>query len=159
MDMADRIGIEGKLRIYRIHSGGSELRQEVKNIVTNNGLYRLLDLAATSGGIVNYYAWGSSGVQVGSVVAKVAATSGLVVQDGAKALDSYSRTTNTMTFIGKLLTSEANSPGYINEFMIASSGATAGSTLICIAAQSFSNETKDSTFELQFEHSITLSNV
>jgi hypothetical protein len=160
MKLDENSGINGKIEIWRIYpTGRKEFRKEVKNIVTNAGLYRLLDLSAASGGVINYYAWGSSGVQAGVVVPKVASTSGLVIQDGARPLDGYSRTSNSILFTATLPTTVGNTPGYINEFMIASSGAVPGDTLICIAAQAFENENKDSTFELQFIHSITISNV
>lgn len=150
-------GILGKVKIYRVYPDGTkEFRKEVKNIIVNTGLYRYLDLM---GGAqterVTAFAWGSGGLSSGSVVAKVATTSGLTTQDGYKTTDlSFARTTNQGVYSCTLNTGDGNTPGTINEFLLRTS---TGS--IVISAIAFDTEPKDTTFSLQFDYTHTFVNV
>ena len=156
MNFNDYATAEGRFNIYRVYSDGSrELRQSVKNVVTNSGLQNMLDNIAGSARTWDAFAWGSSGVIAGSLVPKTAATSGLVSQDGFRVLDAHARVSNTMTFTALIPSTEGNSPGSISEFALCGSGVSP----VFMAAQSFQFEQKDNTFELQFEYSITLQNV
>lgn len=147
---------KGEISIYRVYPDGSrELRQKVKNVVTNAGLQNALNNIAGSAVRWDYFAWGSSGVISGVLTPKSATTSGLVQQDGARAIDSYARISQTQTFTCVIPTTEGNTPGSISEFMLAPSG----TTLSAFAAQAFQWELKTASYDLQFEYAITLANV
>ena len=159
LSLADDLTAEGHFGIYRLYSDGRrELRQQVKNIVVNQGLFQMLDNAIGSGAIIDYFAWGRSGVDVnGSPVAKVAASSGLTTQNGSKAIASTARSANVLNVYGTIATTEGNTPGSINEFGLFASGTEAVNRFF--AMQSFATELKDSTFALQFEYALTLNQV
>lgn len=154
--MNENVGIEGKVKIYRVYPDGrKEFRGEFKNIIVNTGLFRYLDImGGTQTQGVGAFAWGSGGVSAGSVVAKVATTSGLTTQDGYKTTDlSYARLTNQGIWSATLLTTDGNTPGTINEFLLRTLGS------VVISAIAFDTQLKDSSFALQFDYTHTAVNV
>jgi hypothetical protein len=155
--MASVLKMEGRIDIYRkyVSDGRREFRQSVRNTVLNSGLYLTLDLlAGDSTRTVDWFAHGSGAISGAGYRPFVVTDSALLAENGTLSLQSHSRTGSSTTFVGVLGASDGNTPGLINEFMIFSSG----TTRIPVAAQSFTNETKDNTFELQFEHTVILYN-
>lgn len=155
MAFNDNNSIKGHVDIYRVYPDGrKEFRQRAYNIITNEGLYRYLDLMGgnTTAGITAF-AWGSGGVSGGTLMPKVATATGLSIQDGADLVDSYSRQTTTAIYQCILSTAQGNAPGVINEFGLRD----AGSTFMCMV--SFATESKDASFELEFDYTHTAQNI
>lgn len=155
MELKNKTGFKGIVDIYRKYPDGTrEFRQRAENIITNNGLYRYLDLmggASTTG--ITAFAWGSGGLSGGLIIPKVATATGLVTQDGADLIDGYSRTSTTAIYQCVMTTAQGNVPGIINEFGLRDSG----STFMCMF--SFASEAKTASFELEFDYTHTAQNV
>jgi len=143
--------LRGNVKVYRVYGDGTkELRQDVHNIVIENGLYRALDLI---GGIstryIDSFAWGS-----GATTAFAKTSTSLLAQTGSKAVSYISRAGSALTFSCTISFSEGNTPGIINEFALYSSG----TTPINFAQVYFADEAKTGDYELQIDHTVVLYN-